>query len=418
MRLQALLAVVLLVIGVMPLSAQDQAADNGLLEMLALVPNIPPSREYLSYIDYRALFAARPGSPQPTTAEAFDAVMANHRSDERALMTSAFSSASAGPYFYASALYSEPHAMQEFVGFHITDIEQALEFGKPTYGATILKGSFDNAAIIAAHMRRGYSHSNLDDLTLLCPEGGCQNGLLADQYERTDANPFGGNIGRNQVVLLGDGWIASSPDIDTILSIAQFTVKLADAPDYRAAAESLHAQGTIVQAQFVHPSDQAVWYYILIDIRTLPRNRPAAAAEFRETFVPIHSYNLLVLAHTATESEERAVAAMVYVTKDSAEYSAPILLDRLDTYENYFDNQIWGEAMAARGVTATDANIYPASGRRFVVNVTFHSPLPGTDVPSTGIAEVPARPFSYLIRNYHAGMLNWLVAGARVPYLD
>jgi hypothetical protein len=414
------LIVTLVALGVMPLSAQDELTDNPLLDMLALVPNIPPAREYLSYIDYRALLATRPGAPQPTTAEAFDAIMVDAGSDERALLTSAISAASAGPFFFGGLVYREANAMPELVGFHIADIEQAIEFGKPTYNAVILKGNFNPAAIIAALERRGYIAADLDEFTLLCPERGCEDGLLANQYERNDANPFGGRVGRNEVVLLGDGWIASSPDIDTILSIARSNAKLDESRDHRAAAESLRTQGTIVQALFVHPSDRALWYYNFMDPRIRPDDRTAAMEEFSKAHEPIFSYYLLSLAQTVTESEDRTVASLVYLFENQAEYSAPILLARLDNdmYRNFGLRQQWGELMAQRGVTATDTSIFEASNRRFVLNVTFSGALASTEVSSTGSAEIPARPFALLISNYYGFGLNWLIGGSLLPYVD
>jgi hypothetical protein len=409
-RLLLVLAVTLIA-GIAPVAAQDAALDNPLLEMLALVPNIPPSRESLSYVNYRALFQSRPGAPLLTSAEDFDRIMAE-RSDQRALLTSTFQGISAGPYWYSST-YPYADEMPEMVGFHLFDIEQAIEFQNNI--AVILKGNFENAAVTAALLRRGYTQSDLEGLTLLCPEGDCENGWLADRQQPNHANPFGGSLGRNEVVLLGDGWIASSRDIDIVTSIALIRSKLADAADYRAAAEAISAEGTVVQVKFVHPSDHAVWEYSLLDPRAILRDRQAAVAAAREIFVPIHSYYLLALAHTTTESEDRGIAALVYLRQDSAEYTAPILLERLNTFREFGSNRIWSEALAAYGVTATDAEIFPASTNRTVAMVIFHGVPPSSDVPSTMIAETQGRALRLLIRASQGFGLNWLTSAQEVP---
>jgi hypothetical protein len=217
------------------------------------------------------------------------------------------------------------------------------------------------------------------------------------------------------MMLLGDGWLASSPDINTILSIATIDARLADQADYRAAAEAMRANGVVLQTRFIHPADELIGRLVLINPRPRVEDRQATLDAMREVFVPIHPYNLLVLAQTGTETEERAIAGMVYAHQSSADTAIPILFQRLSSYQNFLTRQTWKQIMERAGVATTDASVYPASTDRFVTNITFHSPLPSSEVPSTGIAEVPGRAFGELAGGYQSWVLNWVTPAQEVP---
>ena len=58
----------LLIMGMLPASAQD---TNPFMAMLARIPNTPAAQEYFSYIDYHAIFTERPNTPAITSWQQF-----------------------------------------------------------------------------------------------------------------------------------------------------------------------------------------------------------------------------------------------------------------------------------------------------------------------------------------------------------
>ncbi|MBE0690359.1 MAG: hypothetical protein IH587_09595, partial [Anaerolineae bacterium] len=190
--LAALLAIVL------PAGAQDSAAgDQPLLDMLALVPDSPEARaSIVSYVDYRAVEAARSGAAQP---ESWADWQATRRADADAyeLWVAAFTGVNSGPNVLLTTL-QEAEAWPAILGFDFFDVDRALEYGQPPSLAQILYGDFDAGAIVAAYEAASFSAETVGDLTLLCGSTGCENGMQINLNNRNPANPFGGMLGRQE----------------------------------------------------------------------------------------------------------------------------------------------------------------------------------------------------------------------------
>ncbi|MBI1259874.1 MAG: hypothetical protein GC204_20590 [Chloroflexi bacterium] len=129
MRKWVLVLMVLLVFGAVPTFAQTNETDNPLLRMLARIPDTSGSREYLSYIDYRALLASRPDVPEITSWGQFSSLMDSKSAASRLTMATLMGVQS-GPGFFAQYLLRS-EGMPEVVGFDDFTIERAVEFGNP-----------------------------------------------------------------------------------------------------------------------------------------------------------------------------------------------------------------------------------------------------------------------------------------------
>src|SRR5664279_4656463 len=189
-----LLALVILVLGIGSVMAQSD--ESPLLQMLARIPDTPTAHDYLTYVDYRALIAARPGAPNVTSWQDFSSLQG---SKEGALFMSVLQGISSGPQFYVTWFRSDKD-MPATVGFDQFASDRAVEYNKPPATVTLLQGSFDSNAIIVAHEARGYTTQQTGSFTLLCGANGCYRGINADPSAINHANPFGGDLGRTQPV--------------------------------------------------------------------------------------------------------------------------------------------------------------------------------------------------------------------------
>ena len=218
MRKWVLLMVVTLAFGTAPIFAQTTETESPLLRMLARIPDSPAARQYFSYVDYQALLASRPGVPEITSWEQLSS-LAGSKSNEGRVVMAALQGMQSGPQFYAR-YFMQAGEMPSVVGFDLLAIERAVEFGNPPEQGDVLEGNFDTQAVIDAHVTRLYTPSDENGLTLLCPEAGCDTGMEINIRQRDNANPFGGNLGRSQPVLVGDSLVASSASIDVVNAIA------------------------------------------------------------------------------------------------------------------------------------------------------------------------------------------------------
>ena len=409
MRKWVLLLLLLLTFGSVPTFAQTN--ESPLLQMLARVPDTPSAREYISYVDYKALLAARQGVPQITTWEQLSTLLSS-KSKEGRLAMAALQGIQSGPEFYARYFMQAGDA-PSVVGFDLLTIERAIEFGSLPDSGDILEGSFDAQAVAAAHEKRGYTSSDLNSLTLLCPAAGCDSGKQLDMAQINPANPFGGELGRSQPVLVGDNLVASSPNIDTVRSIASAiadpSTSLADQPDYRAAAEAISANGTLIQSYLIRPADIQSAAAIIATSRLSAAQIKRLTDQLRADFVPMPAYNLIALADIATDSEQQALVALVYTNQADAEAAAALFPDRLGKYTSLATQRVVSDLLTERGVTSVDTSVYAASTKRSVLVITLHAPLPSSAIPADGSPlQSSSLIYSLLVRVYMSRDLGWL----------
>ncbi len=411
MRKLFLAITILLISGVVSVSAQPNPSP--LLQMLARVPDTAAAHD-LSYVDYTALFAARPGAPTVKSWQDYQ----NLAGANRDLLMSALLAIHAGPSFYTT-YFTQSADMPKVVGFDLFSIERAAQYGQPPYDVTILEGNFDSKAILAAHESRGYIQSNSKDgLTLLCGANGCDSGMKMDLSNRNLANPFGGQFGRSQPVIVADQLVASSASIDALNQVASTittkTSSLADQADYHAAAEAISANGTALQVMFLDPSVIGTASSAAVEAALLAS--PTQAAQLSNTlsteqanFVALPQYDVVALADIAAKDEEQTLVALVYPDPSQAQAAAALFPDRLQNYVSQKANSTFGDLLKGRGVTSIDTSVYSASTNRSVLVLTLHAPLPGATVPTDGSKPVSlGQTFRLLTQAYYNRDLGWL----------
>ncbi len=402
MRKGFILLTFLLTFGILPASAQME--DSPLLHMLAQIPDGSSATEYLTYVDYRALVAAHPDAPTVTSLADYQAVAAD--SSQRSALIGALNELTSGPQFYGQS-FAQADGMPNAVGFDLFSIERAVEYGNPPNTVDLLEGNFDAAAVAAAHEQHGYTQSKVSGLTILCPEAGCDSGNQLDLKNRNPANPFGGQLGRSQPVLLGDHLIASSTSDTALMDVASTIAgdgsSLADNREYRAAAEAISADKTVLQAYFVNPSDIAPASTAAIDPSLSPTEAAALMQTLQDSFVPLPQYNVVALADATTATERQVLVALVYTNHTDAAAAAALFPDHLEQAQSLRTQRSFGDLLTDRGVTSLDAAVYTASTNRSVMLLTLHAPL-----PASGDEAQTRSAFALLAQAYMSRDLGWL----------
>lgn len=356
-----------------------------LVDMLALIPDDAAVNENFSFVDYRAVTAAREGAATITSAEEFEALNADE-SLERDLFWAAYFGIRSGPSDFLSNLRVVAEGMLEVTGIDPFSIEQALTYGSPPGMVDVYAGEFNQAQIAALHSLRGFSQNTTEGgLTLWCGNEEC-DGMQMNIADRNPANPFGGNLGRQQSLLVGDDVVASSASTARLeqmaAAIAGNSPTLADNPDFAAAAEAITQEGLLLQAWFIHPAQipaltesamaQAFGSSLTAD------ELKALIDQMTENYLSMPPYNLLVFADTATESEQIALVALVYHRVEDAEAAAEVLPQRIENYASIRTQAPLPEMLDERGVTAVETEVYDGA-ERAVVLVRLRAPLASSE---------------------------------------
>lgn len=411
MRKLLIFSLLVLSMSIASVSAQDEES-NPLLEMLAKIPAELSAQEWLTYIDYHAIIAARPGAPQVTSWDEASAALDSDEQDNPLLM-SALMSYQSGPQEIAQYLMQAGESI-DVIGLDLFAIERAIQFANPPASVTILEGDFDTDAISSAFADLDYTESDEAGLMLLCPANGCDTGMEQNLANRDPANVFGGQLGRSQPLLMGENWIASSPS-DTALNsviaaVSDDSESLADLPAYQVAANVLSAKGTVLQAYFILPTmiGGSITDILLMNSRMTQEQVEAILERLEADFEPMPAYSLVVLAEVATAEEDLTVIVLIYPDGETAATAAEVLPARIENYTSLVTQQVFSEMLEDRGVTSIDTEVVEGEERAALV-LTLNAPLPGTDTP-----EGASRPqqlgmvYNLFVRSYMMRDMGWL----------
>jgi hypothetical protein len=379
--------------------AQDDASSP-LLDMLALVPDNPQARGgILSYVDYRAVESTRPGAAQPQSWAEWNALQ-EAQDPSAGLWMAAFFGVSSGPPNFISYL-SQFGPMPQLVGFDWFDINRALIYGEPPSTGTVLAGDFDVDAIVAAYQRRGFEQSELNGLPLLCSPTGCDDGLRLDLQNVDPANPFGGQFGRKEPLLIAPGYLMDSPDYEQVQAMADAyrddEDSLADAPDFRAAAGIASANGTLVQIQFVN--------FALLSVPFFSDNPDEIAKE--AGVLPL--YQLAAFAHRVEGEDQIAEIILIYGNEANAQDAAVTLQDRISKYTSMAIQQPLVDILEERGITLVEPQVVQDEDTgKWATVIAFTSPVPGPEQNESDQLVQSGLNYRLLINMLYQRDLAWL----------
>jgi hypothetical protein len=369
---------VLLLLSLTTSLAHAQDTTSPLLDMLALVPDTSQVRASItlaSYADYRQLEAAR-GIPTPTAADF------GGKTDTAALWRAATNGLASGPemnYFFQQL--SDP---SKSGGFSPLEVDRALVFGDPPAMGTIRAGKFDTAKVDAALTGEGWQKTTVNDATAWCNPAGCDAGLKLDLKSRNPANPFGGPLGRKDVVAALPGYLVSSP-VNTVVedmvkAASKETPSLADDDYVKAAVSAILSTGEVRQAQFYNPLAVSQ-----VSLPNLDRLSPEQADKLKELLKPDSSaalpqYTLMFMADTWKDKDQFAMIGLVYSSAEVAREAAGVLDARLKDWTSLQAKRPFVEMIQERGGEIQPAYVAKdaATGKATVMLVVRY-PLPDNE---------------------------------------
>ncbi|MBK8022162.1 MAG: hypothetical protein IPK19_12215 [Chloroflexi bacterium] len=401
----------LVLLAVFPISAQEAAdpvSGNGLLELLRYIPDSPEAvSPLLSYVDYRALEASRAGAAQPDSWVEWDRL--NGANDDSAeYWMAAFMGLNSGPSMLVQTFILAEN-WPTLIGFDFFDVDRAIEYGTPPSQVQMVAGDFDEEAIVAAFTARDYTADARGDLTLLCSAAGCEEGQSMNLDSRNPAIPFGGQLGRQEVLLLAGDHLVNSPDhlmIEAhIEALNGETDTLADNGTYLAAAEAAAHEGMLIQATIAHAAEFGP--QTLIDRRLSPEQVEAIMEALAKDFVPIPQFDLVVIADAATETEQVATLGLVYASREDAEAAVSALPQRIESYTSMSSRQSLMDLLADRGATYSTQVLDSTAGDAAVALVVFRAPLAG-DQRTDGRLMPSSMVYRLLVQMLYQRDLGWL----------
>jgi hypothetical protein len=359
-------------------------AASGLLDALSRVPDTPAVREQLvSYVDYRAVEAGRPGAARPASFAELEPLLAT---DDPAagLWMAAYMGIASGSTDLVRNLFHAGGEWPELLGFDFLQVDRELAFGAPPDDGVVLLGHFDPEAIGRALSARSFSGTDVGERTLWCGPEGCQAGMAMNLAERDPADPFGGELGRRQPLAVSASDLLSSAAIatvDAMLAAADGQARsLADDASYRAAAEAIPTEALLIQATLV-PGDDLGADVAPMLLGDSIEDVEATLAEMAASFEPIPPYELLAISDGATDSEQVVTLGLVYAREADAAVAIKVIPRRLETMESLRTGQPLSALLDDRGVTSVAGEVVPAAadGARAVAAITLRAPLAGEE---------------------------------------
>jgi len=413
-RLRIVLLLVALLCTACGAKQAEPTSTIPLLALLAGIPQDPISQTdgFVYFVDYSAMESAY-NATRPADAKAFGNAREGDVSYKVWWVV----------WRSLSGLLQEPwlalETMPESVGFSALEVDQAIQFGTQPSQGLILAGSFDADAIRTAYQTNfGLAPKDLDGKTVWCWAEDCADGARPDPEYRMRENPFGGNLGQRQPMIIGDNLLMAAADLELVLAhlgaAAGTLPNLADDPGYLTAVNAVSKDADVVQAMIANPTVvQRMADKPLIDDRLPPKVRIAVQETLLENFQELPPFDLLILADAVTEDEQIARLGIVYQDADSAELAAPILLDRLENHQSVQGLAV-SEMLAKRSVTDPRYYVHPEAGRAVLVlefpapKATSEEIIPMLDVSYQGTATPPGLIYRLFQTMFFSDDTSWL----------
>lgn len=368
---------IILLILALPLAVAAQA--DPLDALLASIPASAFGDGLVSYADYTALVAARPGAKPP---ESLADVSAYFKSDEgqpysRAMLDIAAGFSSLRKFLMLAGEILEVSGINPFA------LGQTLEAGFPPRQQVWLQGGLDLVAIRAALSRQEYERlpGDGEGIEVWCEGGSCVNGQRMDLAGRNPAFIPGGELGRRFPVMLMEDRLAMSPDPDVFRSLSDSgTPRLAELPQVAAllmaaraaAGQERLSQLLLIQGGMLAPKPATA---------PLPEALIIAQADTPDALLVIVS-----LAYAGADDAAAARAALAGSVEDALLENGRALMDLVRRHSGSLDPLSDG---ASGEATATLVFRFPPVSR----------PVPG---------EAAATPFHAFAGMAYMNGLAWL----------
>jgi hypothetical protein len=381
-------------------------SDSLLMQLLSLVPDNPLVRDSeLSYVDYEALIAARPGAIWPKSYKEWAALK---NKPEGRLAWVALMGVSAG-LSEVHQQFARPENMVNSIGIDPFTVQRQIFFGKPPHTAVILQGKFDTAAIEKALTAKGYTPSE-GNKSLWCAES-CETGTKVDPKKIDRGNPFGGHLGQRRPIAFTQEYVISSADnalVESILAVQnQQQPSLLASVDFHAAAESITAQGTVLQAYFVNP----IYTSASLSGARLTDQQKELATKMAGARVPIAAYSLVVVAHLVEKDSQFATIGLVYNKATDAQTAGKVILERLAQSQSLRVRRPFMELITERSGKLDPVEVYTSQTGKSVLMLAIRAPLESQTPDNDGRYVNSGLLYRLLINALVSRDTDWLAIG-------
>jgi hypothetical protein len=373
-------------------------SNNALINLLAFAPDNQATRDSLiSYTDYHALVMARPGAVWPKSPVDWQTLNADKDKALGLFNAALFGVSGSGADRLAQAYFRGGVEMQTATGINIYTVERTLSFGEPPNTMVILKGAFGLDAIGQAYQAHAYTKNDLKGLTMWCGARGCDDGLHLDMKNLKPFDPFGGDLGRQQPVVVAPDYVLSSPNLQVLTdSVAAYqgAASLANQPDYLAFSEVITQSGTLLQT-LVIPT-KILESATLIG-KALP---PDVLAKLRDKFVNttavLPTFSLFGFAHTINNDKVITYVALVYDNESDAKSAADLLPTFINQAPSVARKGVTiGDLITSRGGTIGTTQVYTStSANKFVMLLPIESAVEPSE-PANGETRLTASGLVY-----------------------
>jgi hypothetical protein len=420
-RLSRLVAATALTLTLTSAVVAQEEPEHPLMQMLALVPDIPAALENvpaISYVDFAALETARPGVGDFSTGAEFNAAR-DAREASAGIWMANMQRIIAAPPGLAQATLAADNS-RDLVGFDLFDVDQALTFGVPPSVANILLGDFDNGAIVAAYEARDYAVTQNEGVVILQRADG-EPGYTQSLAESNRAIPFGGELGRREPLVVLDGLLLNSADDAVVQALVATATgeqrSLTARPSMVAAAEALTSnEATLLQAAFLDPRHVAVTPMNFGAIFEAMESQPTVEEleamlepQTVEGYGALPFYTMAVMADMQIGSDQVATLALVYDDEAEAEAAAAELTNRLAIFRDTVmrrDEQPLIEMV--EGARVGEPEVFAASNGKYVALASVLYPQPDNTLVDMLTGEPVAED--------HEGPANYLASGRVIRY--
>lgn len=412
----------IILISLLNISTHAQENELSDLEaMLSLVPATPLTRNgMISYVDYNALTAARPGAMRPGSLAQWNLMrdLPAVQLYESGAMMGVNSGVPEVSYFFR-----DPAAVQDIIGFNFLQVDQSMYIGTPPEDLRLFRGRFDVDKITTAYSEIGFTTESINNLAVLCSEDGCEAGMEFDPELRVPENPFKGDLGLRQPILVTEDVLAGSGALPITTQVTETYTgdfpSLLTIAAYQGAVEALLAQGSVAQAEFIDVSMPDMLGTFALDpfMITQADDPQAILEELVGDFNTFAPPALVVLADVSTDDAQIGIIGLVYGNEDDAIAAGEELISRLETAQSIATQRPFADLFAEREITVEDPIVhFSEAANRYVMLLPLHAPIP-SDEPDedTGLLTASSMAYRLLVRAYYNRDLYWLAHDLTVP---
>lgn len=149
---------------------------------------------------------------------------------------------------------------------------------------------------------------------------------------------------------------------------------IADNANYVAAIHAIARENILIQGTFVHPSSITLNFD-----RSISDEIYSEVEQMRADSLELDPYNLIMIADTATDTEQVVYITLVYNFEWGAEKAVELIPERIETHHSLFGWRPLRELFAEREITIVPRVIADEDNNRYVAVFEMRAPLPDNE---------------------------------------